>query len=282
MMPRPLPPGPLPETTIGRYLLGVRIGSGASGDIFEAEDRALDRHVALKVLAADLQDDPEARARFYREARITMLLAHPNIVRVFDAAEENGRPFIVMERIHGLALDAYLQAHPSLPLARRVSLIDQLFAGLEAAHDRGAVHRDIKPGNILVDAQGALKILDFGLARIGTSTLTASGVVVGSPGFMSPEQIEGRRADERSDIFSAAAVSYLILAGRAPFDAPNLPGLLDAVLHAEPAPLAPVQAPARLARVIARALDKSPERRYQTCAALRADLSQAVDLMVHQ
>ncbi|MGE0450356.1 MAG: serine/threonine-protein kinase [Vicinamibacterales bacterium] len=276
-MPRRVPPGPRPETTIGRYLLGVRIGVGTTGDVFEAEDRAMDRQVALKVLASDLKDDPEARARFYREARVTMDLSHPNIVRVFDAAEEHGRPFIAMERLHGLVLDAHLKAHPDLSLAERVSLIDQLYAGLEAAHEHGAVHRDIKPGNILVDPSGVLKILDFGLARVGASTLTASGVIVGSPGYMSPEQVEGRRADHRSDIFSAGAVAHLILAGRPPFEAQTLPAVLDAILHATPSPLSDRQAPPALARVVERALEKSPDRRYQSCAALRAELPRTAE-----
>lgn len=282
MTPPPTQPGPRPETTVGRYLLGVRIGVGTSGDVYEAEDRAFERIVALKLLSADLKDDPEARERFYREARVTMDLSHPNIVRVLDAGEEHGRPFIAMERLRGLALDAHLRAHPAMTLAERASLIDQLCAGLEAAHERNAVHRDVKPGNILVEPDGTLKILDFGLARVRASTLTANGAVVGSPGYMAPEQVEGKRADERSDIFSAAAVAYLILAGRPPFEAPSLPLLLDAILHAVPAPLTEAQAPAALARVVTKALEKSPEHRYQSCAALRADLRRAADAMVHQ
>ena len=160
-----------------------------------------------------------------------------------------------------------------LPLAARIDLIVQLYSGLEAAHAQGVVHRDVKPGNIMVYRDGHLTILDFGLARLQSSTLTANGAVVGSPGYMSPEQAEGRRVDQRSDIFSAAAVGYLILSGREPFDAKNLPLALQAILHEmPPAPLSASEAPDPLARVLLKALEKSPDARYQTCAEVLADL----------
>ena len=267
-------------TVIGHYRLRERLAAGATGSVFAAEDRDTKAAVALKLIAADLEDDPEARERFYREAQITVQLSHVNIVRVLEIGEEQGRPFIAMERLLGLPLDQYLQAHPQLPLSTRLNLIVQLYCGLEAAHQQGVVHRDVKPGNIFVEPGGALKILDFGLARLQQSTLTASGLVVGSPGFMSPEQAEARKVDQRSDIFSAAAVSYLVLTGRAPFAAPTLPEALHAILHEMPAPLPPELAPAPLAHLLERALDKSPDARYQTCGELLCDLAQIQSTVV--
>jgi serine/threonine protein kinase len=269
-----------PVPAIGRYILRARLASGITGYVYEAEDRAMDRIVAVKVLASDFEDEPETRERFYREARITAQLSHPNIVRVLDVGEDQGRPFIAMERLEGLPLDAYLRAQPALPLADRLALIVQMYAGLAAAHGQGAVHRDIKPGNVFVQRDGAVKILDFGLARLRSSTLTASGLVVGSPGYMSPEQAEGRQVDERSDIFSAGAVSYLILTGRPPFDASSLPAALDAILTRSPHPLTEAEAPGPLTGILQKALEKSPDDRYQTCAEVLADLRRVEESVV--
>ncbi len=268
-------------TAIGRYRLHACLASGATGHVYLADDPATATQVAVKVLAADLQDEPETRERFYREARILAELTHPNIVRVLDIGEEQGRPFIAMELLEGLGLADHLRAHPDLPLASRIDLILQLYAGLEAAHAQGTVHRDVKPANIIVRADGVLKIFDFGLARLHESTLTANGAVVGSPGYMSPEQVEGRRVDQRSDIFSAAAVGYLILSGRAPFEARNLPLVLDAVLNEAPAALSNAEAPEPLAHVLLKALEKSPGARYQSCAELLADLRRVYNTVVH-
>ncbi len=268
-------------TAIGRYRLRACLASGATGHVYLADDPATGTQVAVKVLAADLQDEPETRERFYREARILTELTHPNIVRVLDIGEEQGRPFIAMELLDGLGLADHLRAHPDLPLSRRIDLIEQLYAGLDAAHAQGTVHRDVKPANLIVQADGRLKIFDFGLARLHESTLTANGAVVGSPGYMSPEQVEGRRVDQRSDIFSAAAVGYLILSGRAPFEARNLPLVLDAVLNEAPAALSNAEAPAPLAHVLLKALEKVPEARYQSCADLLVDLQRVHNTVVH-
>jgi serine/threonine-protein kinase len=278
----PLPAGsPVPAVTvIGRYLLKERLAVGATGYVYAAADQAINRQVALKVLATDLEDEPETRERFYREARIMAALDHPNIVRVLDVGEDDGRPFIAMELLDALPLGEYLRGTPSLTLAGRIDLIVQLYSGLEAAHANDAVHRDVKPGNIMVDRTGHLTILDFGLARLRTSTLTANGAVLGSPGYMSPEQAEGRRVDQRSDIFSAAAVGYLILSGRGPFEAKTLPLALHAVLSKPPAPLSASEAPEPLARVLLRALEKSPDARYQTCADMLAELRRVRNTVV--
>lgn len=267
-------------TTIGRYILRDRLAAGATGYVYAADDVEGQRMVAVKVLAAELEDEPETRERFYREASIMTRISHPNIVRVLEIGDDHGRPFIAMELLRGKALADHLRAAPDLTLRDRLDLIVQLYSGLEAAHAVGAVHRDIKPGNIIVTPDGQLKILDFGLARLTSSTLTASGVVVGSPAYMSPEQAEGRRVDQRSDIFSAAAVAYLILSGHAPFEAKTLPLVLQAILSDPPPPLSPDKAPDLLVRVLWKALEKSPEARYQAAADVVRDLQRVITRVV--
>ena len=257
---------------IGRYRLIERLGGGPMGSVFDAEDEASGQHVAVKVLATDMAEEPETRERFYREARITSQLIHRNIVSLVDIGEEGGRPFLVMERLHGLPLDVHLREHGAVSLEMKVDLMTQLFEGLQAAHARGVVHRDIKPGNLFVQEDGVLKILDFGLARLHASTLTANGVVVGTPAFMSPEQADGQRVDARSDIFSASSVCYLILTGRPPFSAPDLPRTLQALLHEDPPAITDTSIPPLLVRILSKGLSKDLGRRYQSCSEVLADL----------
>jgi eukaryotic-like serine/threonine-protein kinase len=257
---------------IGPYRLLERIGGGATSIIFAAHDDAMDRRVAVKMIVADLEDEPETRERFYREAKVTAQLRHPNIVAVLHVGEDRGHPFIVMELLDGWALGDYLNRDPARPLAVKIDLIAQLCAGLQAAHDHGVVHRDIKPSNLFVQRDGVLKILDFGLARLQASTLTASGQIVGTPDFMSPEQAIGQQVDARSDIFSASAVAYLILTGRAPFTGPHLRRTLDALLNEDPPPPTEAEAPAPLRAVLSRGLAKDPALRYQSCADMLGDL----------
>jgi eukaryotic-like serine/threonine-protein kinase len=259
---------------IGRYRLVERIGGGVMTHVFTAYDERFDQTVALKFIAAEMLDEPETRERFHREARITAGLRHPNIVSVLDVGEDAGRPYIVMELLKGLALGDYLQANAPLDLRALLDLITQLYQGLQAAHAHTAVHRDVKPSNCFVQDDGVLKIVDFGLARMHSSTLTGSGTVVGTPAYMSPEQAEGRQVDERSDIFSAAAVGYFMLTGRAPFTAPDLPRTLLALLSDEPAPITETPVPEELRRVLSRAFAKSPDDRYQHCAEVLSDLDE--------
>src|SRR5689334_9228705 len=183
---------------LGRYRLLQRIGGGATSLVFAAHDEATDRQVALKMIVADLEDEKETRERFYREAKVTAQLFHRNIVTVLDVGEDQGHPYIVMELLDGWPLGAYLEREPHHTLAANLDLIKQLYAGLEAAHERSVVHRDIKPSNLFVQRDGILKILDFGLARLHASTLTASGQILGTPDFMSPEQAAGEKVDARS------------------------------------------------------------------------------------
>jgi serine/threonine-protein kinase len=257
---------------LGRYRLIERIGGGATSIVYAANDDASDRRVAVKMIVADLEDERETRERFYREAKVTSLLLHRNIVAVLDLGEEDGHPFIVMELLDGWPLRDYLAIETPRPLAAKLGLIRQLCAGLEAAHQGGVVHRDIKPTNLFVQRDGCLKILDFGLARLQTSTLTASGQIMGTPDFMSPEQAAGEKVDARSDIFSASAVAYLILAGRAPFTGPDLRRTLNALLTEDAPPINDNEAPALLRAVLKKGLAKDPAQRYQTAAEMLVDL----------
>ncbi len=259
---------------IDRYRLVERIGGGVMTHVFTAYDERLDRTVALKFIAAEMLDEPETRERFHREGRITAGLRHPNIVTVLEVGDDTGRPYIVMELLKGLPLGDYLQANAPLALKALVDLIAQLYQGLQVAHAQDAVHRDIKPSNCFVQDDGVLKILDFGLARMQSSTLTARGNVVGTPAYMSPEQAEGRQVDARSDIFSAAGVAYFMLTGRAPFAAPDLPRTLQALLYDEPAPITETPVPDALRRVLSKAMAKSPDDRYQHCAEVLRDLNE--------
>jgi serine/threonine-protein kinase len=257
---------------LSRYHLLERIGGGATSIVYAANDDAMDRRVAVKMIVAELEDERETRERFYREAKVTALLRHRNIVTVLDIGEDRGHPFIVMELLDGWPLGDYLARESSRTLAANLELIEQLCAGLQAAHDSGVVHRDIKPSNLFVQRDGCLKILDFGLARLQASTLTASGQIVGTPDFMPPEQASGEKVDARADIFSAAAVSYLILSGRAPFTGPNLRATLDALLNQDPVPLTDPEAPSALRAVLDKGLAKAPARRYQSSAEMLVDV----------
>ena len=271
---------PLPEK-IGRYRVVGRLGKGAMGIVYSAYDDVMERSVAVKVMMADVQDDPETSARFYREAHAAGQLLHRNIITIFDLGDDDGRPYIVMELLEGEILGDYLKRPEGVPLEDKVALMLQVCDGLRLAHSKGIFHRDIKPGNLLVTNTGDLKILDFGIARLATSSMTMSGLIVGTPDFMSPEQACGREVDQRADIFSAGAVFYLMLTGRKPFAAPDLPAVLMKVQNEEPLPIRDSEAPPALAAAVARALAKSPEARYQTVAELIVDLNRvARDLAI--
>ena len=257
---------------IGRYQVVERIGRGAMGLVYRARDESMNREVALKVLTADIEDDPDIRARFHREAEAAARLSHPNIITIYDVGEDGDRFFIVMELLRGLILKDYLKQPEGARLDRKLDLMAQLCTGIGAAHRASVYHRDIKPGNIFVRDDGILKILDFGVARIASSSMTASGFIVGTPDYMSPEQAKGWEIDQRSDIFSLGGVFYFMLTGRKPFPATDLPTLFHQIQSDEaPAPLG-IDAPPALATVIMKALSKKREARYQSCQEMLEDL----------
>jgi hypothetical protein len=245
------------------------------GALYLARDPSLDRLVAIKLLKEDFQDDPELRERFIREARSVARLRHPNIVVVHDVGEDDGRPFMAMEYIAGETLNHALRRTPSLPLVRRLALVEDLCAGLAHAHSAGIIHRDIKPANIMLDGEGVLKVLDFGIARLGNSGMTQEGMMMGTVNYMSPEQVAGRNVDHRTDIFAVGAVLYEVIALEQAFPGRIDTGVLQRLLHEGPVPL-DKRVPGvdrELAGIVRKALDMDPARRYQDANVMRYDLS---------
>jgi len=257
---------------IGRYKVVDRIGRGAMGVVYSAHDELMGRDVAVKVMMTDLEGEPDIRARFMREAQVSAKLNHRNIVTIFDIGEDNGRLFIVMELLKGETLDRSLKQR-SFSIEEKVDLTLEVCEGLAVANGAGVCHRDVKPGNLFVQAEGGLKILDFGIARLASSSMTASGFIVGTPDYMSPEQARGVAVDERSDIFSLGAVLYLMLTGRKPFVAPDLPAVLHKVVSEDPPPIEAKDAPPALTRIVFKALSKDPAARFQKFPEFSAELS---------
>jgi tRNA A-37 threonylcarbamoyl transferase component Bud32/tetratricopeptide (TPR) repeat protein len=259
-------------TRIGRYRILERIGQGATAAVYRATDEQSGRDVALKLLLTDLEGEEQVRTRFLREVEIARVLRHRNLVTVYDAGEVDGRFFLAMELLGGVTLREYLTLQPALALEDKLDLMMQLCEGLAVAHDHGIYHRDLKPSNLFVREDGGLKILDFGIARLASSSMTVAGLLMGTPDFMSPEQARGADIDQRSDIFSAGAVFYYVLSGRKPFPGAQLPNVLHKVEHEEPAPLTEADASPMLVRIVAKALAKAPAARYPQVRALLRDL----------
>ena len=265
------PQRPSRPERIGRYKVVDRIGRGAMGVVYAAHDEMMDRDVAVKVMMTDLEGEPDIRARFMREAQVSAGLAHRNIVTIYDIGEDNGRLFIVMELLRGQTLDRCLKER-TFAIEEKVDLTIDVCEGLAVANAAGVCHRDVKPGNLFVQAEGGVKILDFGIARLASSSMTASGFIVGTPDYMSPEQARGTAVDARSDIFSLGAVLYFMLAGRKPFVAPDLPAVLHKVVCEEPPPILASEAPAALTRVVLKALAKDPAERFQKFSDFASEL----------
>jgi serine/threonine protein kinase len=245
------------------------------GELYLAHDPDLDREVAIKVMSEDIMLDEQARARFYREARAAARLQHRNIVTVFDFAHDGEIPYFVMEFLRGQNLSERLRQGPPLTLPMQLDLAIQLCEGLHFAHGEGVIHRDVKPANIWLVDDGAVKLLDFGIAKSSTGTLTVGSSVVGTAGYMSPEQIEGQPVDGRSDLFSVGAVLFELITGRPPFDGDSVTAVMMKIVQDDPAPdvrsIAPDTPPA-LATIVRRALEKAPDDRYGDAAQMAADL----------
>jgi len=265
----------VPGSFIGRYQILERIGEGGMGSLYLARDPAIDRLIAIKLLRQGLDTKP-LRERFAREARAAGRLRHANIVTIFDVGEHDGDPFIAMEFLAGETLAALIRDGARLSLARRLKLLEELCDGLAYAHRSGIVHRDIKPANLMVDADGVLKILDFGIVRIGDAGGTnASGGLVGTVNYMSPEQVVGRGVDRRSDIFAVGLVAYELISGRQAFRGTVKDGLLDRIVSVAIRPLEelmPELNPGVIA-IVNLALRKDPADRYQELARMRNDLA---------
>src|SRR5712692_1572193 len=259
---------------IGKYEVIERIGRGGMGMIFKAHDPVLDRPVALKVISSEIEVTDELRARFFREAQACAKLSHPNIVTVYDMGEDDGRLFIVMELLEGQELRRLITPGTSLTLEDKLSVMVQACGGLHYAHQKGIVHRDIKPGNIFLLRNGQVKILDFGIAHMATTEgLTRTGLIMGTLRYISPEQVRGR-ADHRSDIFSIGAVFYEVLSFRPPFTGEDPMHLLEQLRTEEPPALTELDPtiPPELAAIVQRALRKDPAERFPDLEHMRTQI----------
>lgn len=272
--PRPATPSPAVPRRLGRYEILHELGKGAMGVVYRARDPMINREVALKSipLATEFEGDEleQARSKFFREAEMAGRLSHPHIVTIYDAGEHDGNAYIAMELLRGVHLVEYTDPARLLPPAIAIELVARLAGALHYAHEQSVVHRDIKPANIMFDAaSGELKITDFGIARLTDAGRTRTGVVLGTPSFMSPEQLQGRAVTGRSDLFSLAVTLYQMLVGQLPFRADSMPALMLKIAH-EPHPpvrLLRPDLPAGLDAFFDRALAKDPAERYESGAA---------------
>jgi Tol biopolymer transport system component/predicted Ser/Thr protein kinase len=277
--------------TLGHYQITAKLGEGGMGVVYKARDTHLDRFVALKVLPSEKVADPDRKRRFVQEAKAASALNHPNIVHIYDIDRSDGADFIAMEYVEGQTLDARI-GRRGLRLGEVLKFGAQIADALAKAHAAGIVHRDLKPTNIMVSADGVVKVLDFGLAKLtepglsdeaATTTghaerkpLTEAGVIVGTVAYMSPEQAEGKAVDARSDIFSLGSVLYELVTGQQPFQGPTKLSTLSAILQQEPKPpstIAPA-IPSELERLIGRCLRKDPARRFQHMDDLKVALEE--------
>src|SRR5580700_9223711 len=263
-------------TKLGLYEIRSPLGAGGMGEVYRATDTKLGRDVALKVLPAEMAQDPERLGRFRREAKVLAQLDHPSIVTIYSVEESDGVHFLTMQLVEGQPLDRLI-CEGGLPLGQIIEIASALGDALAAAHEKGIVHRDLKPANVMVTNDGRVKVLDFGLAKdvrganLGDATLTSAsqtqvGVVMGTPAYMSPEQTSGRPLDHRTDIFSMGVLLHEMATGRRPFEGSSSAELVSAILRDTPPSVIDVRPdlPSDLARIVRRCLEKDPRHRLQT------------------
>jgi len=261
------------ERRVGKYRLLDLVGRGAMGQVYAAIDDHTGRKVAIKVVNADLEGEPDIRVRFFREAQTAARLVHRNVITIYDLGEDYGSPFIVMELLRGWTLASYLNEASAADLERKVDLMIQLCDGMSAAHAANIIHRDLKPGNLFVQFDGLLKVLDFGVARLASSNMTSTGAQPGTLHYMSPEQARGEEVDQRSDIFSGGSVFYFMLTGRKPFPGDEWARVIRKLESEEPQALGPADAPPELASIVMRCLAKRTADRYNDFPSVAADLT---------
>ena len=269
------------EERIGHYRIVSELGRGGMGVVYKAHEESLNRFVALKVLGEHLAEDPAAVQRFVREAQSAARLNHPNIVQIYAISEENGRPFFAMEFVSGTSLQKLLRSRGKLEIGEACRLTFQAASGLAAAHDLGVIHRDIKPANLMIDERGLLKIADFGLALLADSVsrLTATGMFMGTPGYLSPEQCLDRNIDHRTDIYSLGITFFESLTGVMPFKADSPLALLRQILEVEPPDIASLrpEVDEALRGVLTRMIVKDRDQRYPDCHVLLTDIEGWLD-----
>jgi serine/threonine-protein kinase len=269
-------------TRIGKYEIVELVGEGAMGTVYRATDSVLGRTVAVKVMNASIARQQDHRQRFLREAQAAGSLQHPNVVTIYDLGELDGHLFIAMEFVHGTDLEKLMTAVEPLKLQSKLDIIVDVLMGLSYAHKHGIVHRDIKPANIRVGEDGHAKIMDFGVAHLASSDMTRTGLVVGTPSYMAPEQVMGGKAVPGTDLFAVGAVLYHLLTGSKPFEGPTLQSLFYRIVTDMPKPLDEVRPglPSSLNAIIQKAMAKDPADRYPSALdmanaiiAVRAELS---------
>jgi len=272
------------KPTIGRYEILGELGQGAMGIVYKARDPKINRLLAIKTIrfSDEFEDDriKEVKERFFREAEIAGKLSHPNIVSIYDVGEDYDLTYLAMEYLEGESLHKYCQKGALLPLRIVLSIMVKTAAALEHAHRQGVIHRDIKPANIMFLKNGKVKVTDFGIAKAVSTSQTKSGIVLGTPSYMSPEQINGKEIDGRSDIFSLGVVFFELLTGQAPFKGKSITNLFYEITqgrHPSPKDLNP-KIPRPCIQIIDKALSKNPEKRFQKAG----ELAKYLDTLVHK
>ena len=263
---------------LGGYRIDERIAQGSMASVYLAQHEVSGRNVALKVLDAHLTREAELRARFEREFEAARRLDHPNVVRVLDAGQDHQRLFIALEFVEGTDLDRVISDPERLSLEWKLDLLRQLIDGLFHAHGLDVVHRDVKPANLRITPEGVLKIMDFGMARLRSSTLTRRGQLLGSAHYIAPEQLEGGPADARADMFSVGLIAYELLSARRPFEADSLPAYMAKVTRdaVDPAPLPKSAYSPDLEALVLKALERRPDDRFADLGEMRVELRRLV------
>src|SRR3990172_6035311 len=266
-----------PLDHVGRYRIIGEVGKGAMGVVYRATDPTIGRTVALKTMRVDVHgiEAEEMLQRFRNEAKAAGVMNHSNIVTIYDAGEQDGMFYIAMECIEGVTLHRLLADKQVLPADQVIEYSRQVCAGLDYAHSHGVVHRDMKPANLMIESDGTLKIMDFGIAKSGGTGMTTAGQVLGTPNYMSPEQVKGRALDGRSDLFSFGVILYEMVTGEKPFTGQNVTTIVYKIVHENPIPPRDLDVTIHpgLSWIITKALAKSPDERFQSGAELVAALA---------
>ena len=287
----PMPPRPAPTALsdsdrishLGRYQVVDILGKGAMGTVFRGIDPAINRPVALKTIRLDFVSDQsemaELRDRLFREAQAAGKLSHPNIVTIYDVGTEGDLQYIAMEYLEGQTLDRLIKKQVRFSYKIIAGIVSQICQGLEYAHDQGIVHRDIKPANIMVLSDYSIKVMDFGIARVDSSSMTRTGIAMGTPNYIAPELLQGKVVDRRCDIFSLGVVIYELLTSRRPFKGENLTSLIYSIINDDPPPPSSINEnlPLIFDHIVARALKKNPLDRYQKASEIRMAVADFVD-----
>ncbi|MFN7972149.1 MAG: serine/threonine-protein kinase [Acidobacteriota bacterium] len=262
---------PAPQK-IGKYEIVATLGKGAMGVVYRAKDPFIGREVALKTMLKELVEGEEEQQRFFREAQAAGNLKHANIVTIYELGLDGDTAFIAMELLEGSDLKKMMRDQPNLPIAKKLEVVAEICEGLDYAHKRGIVHRDIKPANIHIGDDGAVKIMDFGIARVSTSEMTKTGMVLGTVSYMSPEQVAGAKVDGRSDLFAVGVILYELITNQKPFPGDTISTIIHKIISKDPEPFSTDGLPPGIDTVVHKALAKSADDRYPTAGEMAGDL----------